>query len=463
MRTSTWIFVGGLLVAGCARAQESAPPAVTKPAPTHAQSHAPAPVPLAPEGVDATQATDTAAEVTFTSATSGTCDPIRLLAHGRETYISYGRRTLARLLPDGSLTDLGFPDIRSNGEFHEQVTVAAIEAVTGDDLHVRVRQGRYRDQFFRRHAGVWTNLDEDMRRNIADLAPWLDGSVLASGLCYRDNPGPCGGLALQAFGGSTEAPKFPELSAPDGCNYFEFTTAPDGRILASGGLCRADGRNLDDQWTVVRWSPADGTTYERFPMTDDDWYPGPVAIRGPSHMFATVKYGDSSDRRSMVAAFDGAAWTLLPPLAGHVAQLADDTDGRPWLRMLDGRLVRYTAAGQWDRLAFPTGEVRDFGGLRDAWAWVVETNGTLWLRPSGGKFARATLRRPEFGEQQLRAERVALAGDELWVTVGYNEKASCLLLLRSAAPSTPGPSITAPTTSPRTRTSPKRRAGASGK
>lgn len=88
-------------------------------------------------------------------------------------------------------------------------------------------------------------------------------------------------------------------------------------------------------------------------------------------------------------------------------------------------------------LSFPTGAVRDLGGLGDAWAWVVQTDGTLWLRPAGGKFARAPLRLPDFGERQLRAERVALADDVLWVTAGYSEH-HCVVLLRSAAPGAAG-------------------------
>lgn len=416
------LALASLLAVDCARPQEPATPiAAESPRPAAALE-------LAREGTDTTQARDGAADLTFTKATSGTCEKLRLLVHGDDVFLAYGDRgTFVRLLPDRSIEDLSLRDVVDEGE-----RVVAVEAAAGGDLYVRTRMeaGLERWQrFFRRHDGAWTELGKDMRRTIADVEPWLDGSVLASGHCHRDHPGPCGGLALQAFGGPVAAPRFPQLEDPNECAYFRFTASTDGRIVGSGGLCRQGSRDLVARWHVAHWSPASGPAIEQFMMPTREWSPGPLTLAGPTATLATARVGERSRARTLVAAFDGAAWTLLPPVAGEAEQIVADAEARPWLRMDDGRLVRYTAAGRWDRLSFPTGPVDDVGGLRDAWASVLQSDGTLWLRPAGGEFARASLRLPEFGEQELRAKQVARVEGVPWVTIGYG-KHGCTLLLR---------------------------------
>lgn len=428
----------GLLAAGCAKPREPSTAADAPPPPR---------VRIPREHVDAEQSRPGAADLRFVKATSSACKPMRLVTHDGEAFVSYGEGgTFARLRANGDLDDLSLRAAVEPGEL-----VVAIEAGADGTLYVRTRQvhdtSNQSERFFARSGGVWTDLSAAMRRNVDHIAPWLDGSVLASGTCYRDHPGPCEGLALQSYGGSVAAPRFPELRSAEPCSAFVFTAATDGRIVASGGLCPAPGRPLDPRWTLVRWSPDSGAAIDRIPLSDAPWTPGPLRITGPSTIVATAITERGEHPHTDVAIFDGAAWTLLPPVAGWARQLEVDGDGRPWLRTLDGHVVRYTADGAWARLGFPTDPVREFGGLQGAWAWVLQFDGTLWLRPAGGRFARATLRLPELGARDLPAVHVALVEGAPWVTVASGGDAQgrnrCTMLLRGEPAPAAAPIVSA--------------------
>ena len=423
-----------LLFAGCARAQSVAPVEVRPGAAARVK---------APRG-EALGVRGEVAAVTFTPATSGTCEPMRLVAHGSETYLSYGSRgTFVRRLADGSLVDLSLHGVVPHGSI-----VVKVEAVRGDDMIVEVKGVDSADsgtgRFFRRHAGVWTALADDMQHSIDGLAPWLDGGVLASGYAYARDGGAWSRVRdLQAFAWTSAASALPAFAVEESVcpSEFEFTAETDGRILVSGRGCAGKQSRAGSSWSVVRWSPAGGGMRAQLAQFGDDWKPGPVAIVGPTRMLATAILGRRSAYRTIVASFDGTGWTLLPPADGGAEQIEVDAEERPWLRMSHGALVQLTADGRWVARTVAGASVRDFGGLRGAWAWVLADGGDLWVRPAGGEFARARLATGEFEPRQLRAEQVALVGDELWVTVGYDARQlrtlgirshPCVLLLRSA-------------------------------
>jgi hypothetical protein len=390
----------GALATGCAVSRQG-PPAGEQP-PWQVATH---------EALDRTQATDTPAGLAFTRASGRTCRRMRVLTHAGQVYLNYGNKgTFVRLLPDGSIEDLTI----HTEHFAEGAigTPVAVEGTWGGGPWIRTTQG-----FYRRVDGTsWSPIDDALQ-----IAGWIDDSVLVSSTCSgRD----CEGLRLTAFAGATAAPKFPELRSvwPKGCQpSASFTALHSGEIFAAGKFCHES--KMTEPWYAVRWSPARGTTIDVLtPTTTQKWTPGPVVATGPTRAFASATFAAPTPR-TLVAAFDGAQWTLLPPLAGTVQRLEVDADGSPWLLLHDrdagDRLVRYTPAGEWQKLAFPRGPVQDFGDLRGAHAWVHEQDGALWLRPAGGKFSRVNLPAPD-GEPRdfIGINSVATAGAEVWLTVG---------------------------------------------
>lgn len=401
-------------------------------------------VEIASEPVDDTLTTTTVSNIKLSVASSKTCKPLHLATDGRDKYIGFGiKGTFIRLLPGGKVEDLSIP---SDPEPIEEIgTVTTIDAAWDNNLLVRVDAPSARvgivERFYLRSGGRWSLL------HAADQAArWLDGSVITSHTCYPGVGNICKPIDLKVVGGSstTPIPQFPQFSAETAelncANEQRFTARPDGQFFSSGRFCHDPKQSRESSWYALRWSPTGGPEIHKFShATGLDWAPGPVAMLAPNllHASAIVQQGDR--RHSVVASFDGAEWSLLPALAGHVIQLEVDAGGALWLLMLGDdrrtRMVHRAPGGDWAKVSGPTTPV-EFGGLDSAWAWIRENNGALWLRPSAGKFAYMTIVVPEAEQPHRLAQRVTVVGDELFVETTappepYNDNLRCTFLLRS--------------------------------
>lgn len=312
-------------------------------------------------------------------------------------------------------------------------TAAAIEGSWPDGLWARVLlvDGRMWEgyRYLRRKDGQWMPIEKrgegEKRYGVEQLYPWMDGQLLGKMDCQDWDNCPDGGLTLQVVRGAGKAPKFPELRAPreaDCWTAYEMTALPSGEIFAAGRFCGP--KIAEDAWTAVRWTPAGGAVIDRLTVRKGErLVPGPVVAASPTRAFAGAMFEKGRAATTLVAGFDGAAWSLLPAVDGKLAALDVDAEGRPWL-VAGGRLVRGTGAGAWESLGFPTGPVEQVGGLREPVAWVVQEDGALWLRRAGEEFAPARLPRPAFSDTaSYRVEQVRTGGREVWLTARYDEQA----------------------------------------
>lgn len=420
-RTTAWTLTALL---GCTAQTSPAHPPDLRPSLPHVDARvAPAPVELAEEPVDDTLTTSTVANIKLSIATSKTCKPLHLATDGRDKYIGFGiKGTFIRLLPGGKVEDLSIPPDPRYAEDHG--TVTAIEAAWDDNLLVRVDAPSARlgivERLYLRSGGRWSLL------GTADQAArWLDGSVLTSSTCWPGVGNICKPIDLTVVGGSstTQIPQFPEFSAEAAeitcANEQRFTARPDGQFFSSGRFCDDPTKARESSWYALRWSPAGGPVIHKIPYaTGLDWAPGPVAMVAPDRLYASAIVQQDDRRHSVVATFDGADWSLLPALAGHVVQLEVDPEGALWLLLQDDdrrtRIVRRAPGGEWTRLGGPTAPI-EFGGLGSAWAWIRENDGALWLRPSAGKFAHMKVVVPEAEKPNRLARRVTVIGDEVFV------------------------------------------------
>lgn len=141
----------------------------------------------------------------------------------------------------------------------------------------------------------------------------------------------------------------------------------------------------------------------------------------PTRAFASASFGERA-KRTVIAALDTTVWTLLPPIDGDLTGLDVDAEGRPWVAA-GGRLLRGTATGAWEPVAFASGPVAQVGGLREEVGWVIEQDGGLWLRSGGQEFAPAVLPAPAFSATaKYRVEAVRTAGRDVWVVASYPER-----------------------------------------
>lgn len=392
-------------------------------------AHSPDPRPASPQQLTAVERSDgslmatTPSNVKLSVASSTSCKPLHLSTDGRDKYIGYGQRgTFVRLLPGGEVEDLSIPsDVQATKEIG---TVTAIEAAWDDNLLVRVDEPSARlgtvERLYLRAGGRWSLLDP------ADQAArWLDGSVLTSYTCRPGVGNVCKPLDMKVFGGtpSTPMPQFPQFSAEAAelacANEHRFTARPDGQFYASAKLCHSPTNSAKSSWYALRWSPANGPQIDRMPYDPGlEWSPGPIAMVAPDRLHAAANVVLGERRHGAVASFDGAAWSLLPALAGNIVQLEVDPEGALWLLVGDDshtRIVRRLPGGEWTRLDLPHTPV-EFGGLGSAWPWIREQGGDLWLRPAAGKFALAPILVPGFESSRMRTRSVAVVGDEVFVT-----------------------------------------------
>lgn len=285
-------------------------------------------------------------------------------------------------------------------------------------------------RYLRRKDGRWEPLEkrgpDGKRLGVEQLYPWMDGQLLGRMECQDWDDCPDGGLTLQVVRGAGKAPKFPELRAPREASCwtsYEMAALPSGELFAAGAFCGP--KIVEDAWTAVRWTPAGGAVIDRLTVRKGERMSrGPVVAASPTRAFAGATFEKGRATTTLVAAFDGAAWSLLPAVEGKLTALDVDAEGRPWL-VAGGRLVRGTGTTAWETLGFPTGPVAQVGGLREPVAWVIEADGGLWLRRAGEEFARVTLPRPAFSDTaSFRVEQVRAGGREVWLTASYDEQAA---------------------------------------
>lgn len=408
---------------------------------------------VAREGRDRTRAADLPSPLRFTAASGTTCSTMRVLGHADRLYVFYGTGTFVRMYPDETVLDLSIP-ARPFGPGLEGA-VREVVGAWGGSLWIRAGTRDGPAAYYRHTGEAWQKLDAEVGGRVTHVAGWIGDSALASWTCGVGARCPPEGLQLRAFG-ATPAPQFPALQPvwpAETCRTgYEFTTASGGEIVASGQFCHDRAIVGTEPWYAVLWSPTGGTRIDVLTRkTSRKWWPGPVVALAADRVFATATFdtrfesSEAPQLRTIVAAFDGTAWRLLPTVAGRLERFDVDGDGAPWLQVVDGvtsRLLRHTPADGWGRLDFLTSEPRDFGGLRGGHAWVIEAAGPTWVRPAGGTFARLNLPpRPGSDEPSVPVTSFAAADGALWLTGVYETRVdweeqlprgtACVRLLRS--------------------------------
>ena len=428
--------------------QPSEPPAAIQAPPVAAEAP-PVAVAVAAEPVS----------LRFTPVIEGDCPRLDVSLVGSEAFIhSQVGHYIARVLPDGATEDLSIDPTKFSGPPYD-VEISNIEAVEGewpDNLFVRYYQSGDRSwegsRYLRRKTEGWWPLatsDEEAREWGADrLYRWTDGNWLARMSCRDDNDCKHRGMKLAVVRGPGKAPKFPELrSPPHSCEpSYTMTVLPGGEIVAVGRFCHKKEAEEGGAYYAIHWSEKDGTKTRQLALTPEQARsrePGPVVATSPTQVYAAI-LSENHEGPATVLAFDGAAWKELAPTKGPFGGMDVDRDGSVWL--LNGQqLQRSAAGGAWEKLAFPTGPVKQVGGLRDAVAWVTQVDGTLWMRPDGQEFARVELPTPVFStDAKYAVLGVKSAGRDVWVTASYTEKAPGWLrkeprraVLRNSSPREP--------------------------
>lgn len=397
--------------------------------------------------------------LSFTPVIEGDCPSLDVSLVGSEAFIhSKVGHHIARVLPDGATEDLSIDPTKFSGDPY-YVEIGDIEAVEGewpDKLYVRYWQtdGRMWEgsRYLKRKAEGWWPLathDEEAREWGAErLYRWTDGNWLARMSCRDDDDCKHRGMKLAVIRGPGKAPKFPELrSPPHGCApSYAMTVLPGGEIVAVGRFCHKKEAEEGGAYYAIHWSEKDGTKTHQLALTPEQARvrePGPVVATAPTQVYAAI-LGEYDENPATVLVFDGAAWKPLAPTKGKFGGMDVDRDGALWL-VAGQQLQRSAAGGAWEKLAFPTGPVKQVGGLREAVAWVTQVDGALWMRSDGQEFARVELPAPVFStDAKYAALGVKSAGRDVWVTASYTEKAPGWLkkeprraLLRNAPPREP--------------------------
>jgi hypothetical protein len=366
----------------------------------------------------------------------GECPQLDVSLLGGETFVhARPGQWIGRLMPDGNFEDWSLDiDGKYRGEpyYVEVGHVEAIEGAWPDEVFARYVQvdGRMWEgsRYLRRKDGGWhplANQDEERKGGGAGrLFPWTGGNWLGKIDCREYDECKDNGLWLKVIRGPGKAPKFPELKGVEqGCwADYAMTTLPGGEIAAVGKFCHKRGEFEDGAWYGVFWSEAGGTKIERLPISDGHGKrPGPLVGVSPTRVVAAVLTG-SHDAPALLFAYDGGGWKAMPPVEGGFAGLDVDAAGTAWL-VAGGRLIRSAAGGAWEGVSFPTGPVRQVGGLRESVAYVTQEDGSLWLRPPGQEFQLASVAAPRFSTAaKFEIEAVRSAGREVWATAKYTEK-----------------------------------------
>ncbi len=421
-----------------------------------------------PEGAEPAQVAEPApaepepVSLRFAPVIEGECPYLDVSLVGSEVFMhTQPRAQVLRLLPDGTTEDLPI-DREALGSEPYYIHIGHVEAVEGvwpGPLYLRYMHlaGRMWEgsRYLERKDGVWTPMamreeQENDQPGIDRMYRWTGGNWLARMSCrdYYDCAAADRGLLLRVIRGPGKAPKFPELRPTvDGCStQYSMTVLPDGGIFAVGRFCHKRSEAEEGGgYYAVRWSEAGGTTIDRLPVTEaHSHHPGPVRAASATQVYAAV-LSEIGDQPNALFAFDGAKWTKLPVIEGAFDGMDVDRGGALWAAV-GGRLVRTAAGGAWEGLTFPTGPVRQVGGLQDSVAWVAQEDGALWLRPEGQDFVRAELPAPVFSAAaKYVVEGVKSAGRDVWVTAsyieqgaGWKEKERRRALLRNApGPATP--------------------------
>ncbi len=373
----------------------------------------------------------------FTPVIEGDCPNLDVSLVGSEAFIhSQVGNYIARVLPDGATEDLSIDPTKFSGPPY-YVGVGNIEAVEGewpDKLYVRYYQSQGRDwegsRYLKRKPDGWWPLatPKDVNNWGAErLYRWTDGNWLARMSCpdyvesctYR-------GMVLAVIRGPGKAPKFPELhSPPHSCEpSYSMTVLPGGEIVAVGRFCHKKEAEQGGAYYAIHWSEKDGTKTHQLRLTPEQARmrePGPVVATSPTQVYAAI-LGEGDKDPATVLGFDGAAWKELAPTKGQFGGMDVDRDGALWL-VAGQQLQRSAAGGAWEKLAFPTGPVKQVGGLREAVGWVTQVDGALWMRPDGQEFARVELPTPVFStDAKYEVLGVKSAGRDVWVTASYTEK-----------------------------------------
>lgn len=369
----------------------------------------------------------------FAPVIEGPCPDLGVSLTDGQAFAFYSMSEIFRVLPSGDLEDMSFEATGTEGVL-QWAEIGRIEAIEGfgphglwaryNEVHGRVWED---SRYLRRRDGRWEPLERQgeqaPKSGVRALFPWQDGQLLGEKSCNGDEDCHDRGMTLEVVRGPGKAPRFPELAGDKekACwPRFVVTALPSGEIFAVGRFCRPkDGE--DGAWLGVRWTPQGGTTIERMPAQFDPYQLGPLVAASPTQVFLATSREVRRASSTTVVAFDGERWTLRPSVDGRPTALDVDREGRPWL-VAGGRLVRGTADGLWEGVAFPTGPVGKVGGLRDPVGWVAQVDGALWLRRAGEEFARATLPPPAFSAgASYRATEVRSAGREVWVLAKYEE------------------------------------------
>lgn len=371
----------------------------------------------------------------FSPVIEGDCPSLDVSLVGGERFVhAEPGRWVGRLLPDGTYEDMSIDlaDGYDRDPYWVEVgKVAAIEGAWPDELFARYLQvdGRMWEGFryLKRKDGAWhplaTTAEEHRSGGVEQLFAWTGGNRLGRIGCRDDGECKDAGLWLRVIRGPGKAPKFPELKiAEEGCwPEYAMTVLPGGEIAAVGKFCHKPRELVEGAFYGVFWSEAGGTTIERLPVKGHDRKPGAVVGVSPTRLFAAVTQG-VDDKGPAVFAFNGSSWTAMPPVEGTFAGIDVDAAGAVWM-VAGGRLIRSAVGGAWEGVSFPTGPVKQVGGLRDPVAWATQEDGALFLRPPGQEFARVELPAPVFSAgETYRVEAVRSAGREAWVTARYTEK-----------------------------------------
>lgn len=367
----------------------------------------------------------------------GDCPNLDVSLLGGETFVHARTGSwIGRLRPDGTFEDMSIdlPDKYDMGEYY--VSVGHVEAIEGewpDDVWARYEQvdGRMWEgsRYLKRKDGAWHPLataDEERKSGgMERLYKWTGGNWLGRIGCRDDYECKDQGLWLRVIRGPGKAPKFPELkTAEEGCwPDYQMTVLPTGELAAVGKFCHKPFGASGGAWFGVFWSEAGGTKIERLPVPDVQAFrAGPIVGVSPTRVVAALREDGADAAAPLLFAFNGANWTAMPPVEGKFAALDVDATGAAWL-VAGGRLIRSAAGGAWEGVSFPTGPVKQVGGLRGAVAYVTQDDGALWLRPPGQEFARATVPAPVWSADATYAiEAVRSAGRDVWVTASYTEK-----------------------------------------